>query len=790
MALMLSSATGTVCAQDRLYADEFPLGDVTLLEGPLKKARDLNINTLLKYDCDRLLAPYLKEAGLTPKGKSYPNWDGLDGHVGGHYLTAMAINAATGDKECQKRMEYFISELQACADANAKNHPEWGKGYVGGVPGSDRIWGNFKKGNFGPYYGAWVPFYNIHKMYAGLRDAWVYCGNEQAKQLFLGFCDWAIDLTAELTDAQVERALDTEHGGMNEVLADAYAITGEQKYLDVARRFSHRRLLNPLMQRRDILDNMHANTQVPKVIGFERIAELGGDEAYHTAGAYFWDIVTGERTLAFGGNSRREHFPSKEACQDFVQDIDGPESCNTNNMMKLTEDLHRRNPEARFADYYEVAMFNHILSTQHPEHGGYVYFTSARPRHYRNYSAPNEAMWCCVGTGMENHGKYGQFVYTHHANALYVNLFVASELNWKEKGLKLRQETQFPYAESSRITITQSPNTKQPIPIMVRYPGWVKPGQFSVKVNGKPVSIVTGPASYVTIDRQWKKGDVVDIQFPMHNSVKYLPNMPQYIALMHGPIMLAMKTGTEDLAMLIADDSRFGQLAVGKKLPIDQAPILVNKDVESIANQLQPIAGKPLHFNLTTKMVNEIRNELIPFFELHDSRYMMYWLALSEDSYKDYLTNLAKQEQERQALEARTTDKVQPGEQQPESDHFMETDNSTVGNTNDVFFRDARDGHYFSYLMQTGGKTDLSLRLKYWGVGDWKNPEFDIFVDDALVTTVNLVGKYRTSQFKFEEYPIPAELLKGKKQVRVKFVAKPHKQVGEIYEVRLISNKQ
>ena len=790
MALMLSSATGTVCAQDRLYADEFPLGDVTLLEGPLKKARDLNINTLLKYDCDRLLAPYLKEAGLTPKGKSYPNWDGLDGHVGGHYLTAMAINAATGDKECQKRMEYFISELQACADANAKNHPEWGKGYVGGVPGSDRIWGNFKKGNFGPYYGAWVPFYNIHKMYAGLRDAWVYCGNEQAKQLFLGFCDWAIDLTAGLTDAQVERALDTEHGGMNEVLADAYAITGQQKYLDVARRFSHRRLLNPLMQRRDILDNMHANTQVPKVIGFERIAELGGDEAYHTAGAYFWDIVTGERTLAFGGNSRREHFPSKEACQDFVQDIDGPESCNTNNMMKLTEDLHRRNPEARFADYYEVAMFNHILSTQHPEHGGYVYFTSARPRHYRNYSAPNEAMWCCVGTGMENHGKYGQFVYTHHANALYVNLFVASELNWKEKGLKLRQETQFPYAESSRITITQSPNTKQPIPIMVRYPGWVKPGQFSVKVNGKPVSIVTGPASYVTIDRQWKKGDVVDIQFPMHNSVKYLPNMPQYIALMHGPIMLAMKTGTEDLAMLIADDSRFGQLAVGKKLPIDQAPILVNKDVESIASQLQPIAGKPLHFNLTTKMVNEIRNELMPFFELHDSRYMMYWLALSEDSYKDYLTNLAKQEQERQALEARTTDKVQPGEQQPESDHFMETDNSTVGNTNDVFFRDARDGHYFSYLMQTGGKTDLSLRLKYWGVGDWKNPEFDIFVDDALVTTVNLVGKYRTSQFKFEEYPIPAELLKGKKQIRVKFVAKPHKQVGEIYEVRLISNKQ
>ena len=772
-------------AQDRLYADEFPLSDVTLLDGPLKKARDLNIKTLLQYDVDRLLAPFLKEAGLTPKKPSFPNWDGLDGHVGGHYLTAMAINAATGSEECRKLMEYMISELQACADANAKNHPEWGKGYVGGVPGSDRIWSNYKKGNFGPYYGAWVPYYNIHKMYAGLRDAWVYAGNEQAKKLFLGFCDWAIDLTAGLTDAQVEQTLHTEHGGMNEVLADAYAITGDKKYLDVAKRFSHKRLLLPLSQRQDCLDNMHANTQVPKVVGFERISELSGDEAYHTASAYFWDIVTGERTLAFGGNSRREHFPSKEACKDFVSDIDGPETCNTNNMLKLSEELHRRNPEARYADFYELATFNHILSSQHPEHGGYVYFTSARPRHYRNYSAPNEAMWCCVGTGMENHGKYGQFVYTKKADNLFVNLFVSSELNWKEKDVVVRQETNFPYSETSRLTIAQG---KGQFTLQVRYPGWVKPGQFEVKVNGKPVSIVTGPSSYVAIDRQWKKGDVVEMTFPMHNSIKYLPNLPQYIALMHGPVMLAMKTGTEDLAHLIADDSRFGQLAVGKKLPVDQAPILINNNLEDIANQLKPVAGKPLHFTLSTRMENEIRHELMPFFELHDARYMMYWLALSEDNYKGYLDNLAKQEQERQALEDRTVDKVQPGEQQPESDHFMETDNSFVGNSNDVFYRDANDGHYFSYLLQTGGQTDLSLRLKYWGVGEWKSHEFDILIDDALVTSVNNTGKYRISEFKYETYPIPAEMLKGKKQVRVKFVAKPHKQIGEIYEVRLVKN--
>ena len=751
----------------------------------MKKARDLNIQVLLKYDNDRLLAPFLKEAGLTPKGELYPNWAGLDGHVGGHYLTALAMNAATGSEACRERMEYWISELQRCADANAKNHPEWGKGYVGGVPGSDRIWSNYKKGNFGPYSGAWVPFYNLHKMYAGLRDCWVYCGNEQAKKLFLDFCDWAIDLTSGLTDEQVERTLHTEHGGMNEVLADAYAITGDKKYLDVAKRFSHKRLLLPLEQRQDCLDNLHANTQVPKVVGFERISELSGDEAYHNAASFFWDIVTGERTLAFGGNSRREHFPSKEACKDFVEDIDGPETCNTNNMLKLSEELHRRNPEARYADFYELATFNHILSSQHPEHGGYVYFTSARPRHYRNYSAPNEAMWCCVGTGMENHGKYGQFVYTKIQDNLFVNLFVATQLNWKERGIVVRQETQFPYAETSRISIAEG---KGQFTLQVRYPAWVKPGEFALKVNGQPVSIVTGPSSYVAISRKWKKGDVVDITFPMHNSVKYLPNLPQYIALMHGPIMLAMKTGTEDLVRLIADDSRFGQLAVGKKLPVDQAPILINNNLEDIANQLHPIAGKPLHFTLTTRMENEIRNELMPFFELHDSRYMMYWLALSENSYKGYLDNLAKREQERQALEDRTVDKVQPGEQQPESDHFMETDRSNVGNTNDVFYRDASDGHYFSYLLQTGGQTELSLRLKYWGVGEWKSHEFDILVDDVVVTSVNNTGKYRISEFKYETYPIPAELLKGKKQVRVKFQAKPRKQIGEIYEVRLVKN--
>ena len=786
LALFLLAAAWAVAgqAQDRLYADEFPLGDVKLLDGPLQRARDLNIQTLLQYDCDRLLAPYRIQAGLEPRKKAYPNWDGLDGHVGGHYLAAMAMNAATGNEECRRRMEYMISELQLCADANVKNHPEWGRGYVGGMPDSENIWSKFKKGDFSVYSRAWAPFYNLHKMYAGLRDAWLYCGNEQAKNLFLGFCDWAIDLTAGLSDAQMEQMMGNEHGGMNEVLVDAYAITGDAKYLTVARRFSHRMLLDQMSQRVDRLDNLHANTQVPKAVGFARIAELSGDETFNDAAEFFWDIVTGERSLAFGGNSRREHFPSREACTDFINDIDGPESCNTFNMLRLTEALHRRNPDARYADYYELATFNHILSTQHPGHGGYVYFTPARPRHYRNYSAPNEAMWCCVGTGMENHGKYGQFIYTHKGNALFVNLFVSSELNWREKGVTIRQETGFPYGETSRITIAGG---KGNFPVLVRYPGWVKPGEFTVKVNGKPVEVITGPGSYVTIDRKWKKGDVIDINFPMHSSVKYLPNVPKYVALMHGPILLGMKTGTEDLAHLIADDSRFGQYASGAKLPLDGAPILIDDHIDRIADHLKPVPGKPLHYTLDIKMENPIRNEIQPFFEIHDARYMMYWLTLSEQGYKDYLDGLARAEKERQELEARTVDKVQPGEQQPETDHKMETNGSSTGNNNDVFFRDARNGRFFSYLMQTGGRTDLSLRLQFWGVGEWKTHEFDIFVDDELLTSVNNTGKYRISEFKYETFPIPASMLEGKDQVRVKFVAKPGKQVGEIYGVRLIT---
>ena len=785
--LSIAPALGVV-AQDKLYKDEFPLGDITLLDGPLKHARDLNVQVLLKYDCDRMLAPYRKEAGLQPRKPSYPNWDGLDGHVGGHYLSALAINAATGNEECRKRMEYMISELQLVLDANNQRPEAWCHNYIGGVPNSAKMWTAFSKGDFGPYFGTWAPFYNIHKMYAGLRDAWLYCGNEQAKNLFLKFCDWAVDITRDLNDEQMEKMLGNEHGGMNEVLADAYAITGEQKYLDCARRFSHRMLLVPLENGKDCLDNMHANTQIPKVIGYQRIAELAHDVQYHNASEYFWEIVTRQRSLALGGNSRREHFPTKENCIDYINDIDGPESCNTYNMLKLTEDLNRVKPNGMYGDFYETAMFNHILSAQHPQHGGYVYFTSARPRHYRNYSAPNEAMWCCVGTGMEDHGKYGQFVWTHDKgvkaedDALYVNLFVASELNWKDRKMVIRQQTAFPYAETSVVEVAKGKGT---FILKVRKPSWCE--NFTVKGVGFDADSYE-ENGFVCMKRKWKKGDQVKISMPMHAYIKPMINVPQYVAIMYGPILLGMKTGTEDMRSLIADDSRFGQYAGGKKLPLNKAPILLPKHLNDIAKDLKPISGKPLHFKLGTHMENAIEGELQPFFEIHDSRYMMYWLALGENEYRNYMQKLAAEERESQELEARTVDKVSPGEQQPETDHRMEADATEHGNTEGVFFRDAKDGHFFSYLMQTKGESNLSLQLKFWGQDEWRTSEFDIYIDNQLLTSVNNSHRWRTTQFKTVDYAIPSEFVKGKEEVRVKFVAHKGKQVGQIYGVRLVKN--
>ncbi len=771
-------------AQHKLYNNEFSLADVKLLDGPFLHARDLNIKVLLEYDVDRLLAGYRKEAGLPAKAKIFPNWDGLDGHVAGHYLSALAMNyAATGNAECKKKMDHILTELKACQDAHAVNNPAWAKGYAGAVPNGKKIWSTLQHGDFAAYRAAWVPWYNVHKMYAGLRDAWMYTGNKEAKEIFLKFCDWGINITAALTDTQMQSMLDIEQGGMNEVFADAYEMTSNKKYLTAAKRFSHRMLLDAMAVKNDNLDNKHANTQVPKAIGFERIGELANDNTYKTAGNFFWQTVTTKRSLAFGGNSRREWFPSITASTDFVNDVEGPESCNSYNMLKLTENLFRVTPLAKYADYYERTLYNHILSTQHPENGGYVYFTPARPRHYRVYSSPNEGMWCCVGSGMENHGKYSQFIYTHSNDSLFVNLFVASELNWKANKVKIKQQTLFPYEEQTKLTITEG-NAR--FALMIRYPSWVGEGQLKILVNGKSIAFVNHPSSYVAVKRLWKKGDQVSIILPMQNTIEHMPNVPNYIALMHGPILLGAKTGTEDLAGLVAGDGRWAHIAGGKKLPVDKAPVIIEDNITGIGTKLKPVPGKPLNYTITDiKMVNQEQLVLQPFYTIHDARYMMYWMALSNDGYRTYLDSLAIIEKQKLDLAKRTIDFVAPGEQQPEADHLIQKQKSNAGNSLDEFWRDAREDGFFSYQMATNNEKGLLLNVRYWGA-EWGNRKFEIYIDDEKLVTEDNTGRWNQSVFQNIEYAIPDSMIEGKKQVRVKFQALKGNTAGAVYYVRLV----
>ena len=759
-------------SQDLLYSDMFPLGDVQLLGGPLKERQDLNAETLLSYDTDKLIAPFYEEAGMRPKATKFSNWAGLDGHVLGHYLSALAMHFAdTGDELIKQRLEYVLSELKTIQDYNSRDNNF--KGYISGVPNGKQMWLKFKSGNAGAQNGYWVPWYNIHKLYAGLRDAYIYAGYEQAKTMFLALCDWGLTITGGLNDNAMESMLGTEHGGMAEVYADAYALTKQDKYLKEAKRWSHKWLLNAMAANNDNLTNVHANTQVPKVVGFARIAELTGDQTYVKGSEYFWDRVVNKRSIAIGGNSISEHFPSFDNHKKYVEEREGPESCNTYNMLKLTERLFNMDHSAKQADFYERALFNHILSTIHPKHGGYVYFTPARPRHYRVYSKVNAAMWCCVGSGMENPAKYNQFIYTKDESSLYVNLFAASLLNWKGKGVKIKQETEFPKGESAKFTVTGSGS----FDMKIRHPYWVKEGEFKVIVNGDTVVKKSDPSSYVSAGKSWKSGDVIEVLFPMYTHVEELPNVSDYVALMHGPIVLSAKTGTANLNGLVADDGRWSHIASGALESLDQAPMLASKK-EDIPSKVEPVKGEPMHFKAPYLFAAKKDANLLlePFYEVHDAR----------------LERLKKEQEEALALDEKTVDKVAPGEQQPEVDHKMKIENSTSGTANGEFYRDAGkcsggDGGLISYEFETNSEDSLSLMVRYWG-NEGCTRIFDINIDDEKLTTETISNRWNKNEFVNVTYPIPDNMVKGKKIVRISFTATSG-MVGGLYGVRLLRNK-
>ncbi len=758
-----------------------PLQAVRLLEGsPFATAVAANREYLLALDTDRLLAPFRREAGLPAKAQSYGNWEsiGLDGHTAGHYLSALAHMIAAGadtpDGQLRRRLTYMLGELRACQDA-------FGDGYLGGVPGSRELWRAISGGDVAAINKKWVPWYNVHKTFAGLRDAYLEAEDQQARDLLVRLGDWCVALTSHLSDEQMQRMLDQEHGGMNETLADLHAITGDAKYLAAAKRFNHHAVLDPLIAQQDQLTGKHANTQIPKVVGLERIATLTGDKAAESGARFFWENVTGRRSVAFGGNSVSEHFNDPKDFHGLLGHREGPETCNTYNMLRLTEQLFAAGPSAAYADYYERALYNHILASINPQHPGYVYFTPIRPAHYRVYSEVENSFWCCVGTGMENPGKYGEFIYARAADGLYVNLFIASELTAPELGLVLRQETAFPDEESSRLTLKlAAPRT---FTLHVRVPGWVGQGAFSIKINGEAVTVDAKPSSYVPLRREWDNGDRVELALPMRTTVEQLPDKSPWYAILRGPLVLAAPSGTWDQIGLRADDSRMAHVAAGPVLPFDKAPSLLADAATIPAKVVADPASGPLHFRLID-IVEPAAPQgvpLVPFFRLHDSRYQMYWETTTRESLAARKEQLTAAERALAAREAATLDRVSPGEQQPEVEHAYRGEETESGLHNG---RHWRHGKMIEYTLNTRGEKNVTLSVTYSGSDSGR--QFDIFANGVLVATQDLVAE-RIGEFVDKQYALPAAALASAPdgRITVRFVAKKVL-AGGLFDVRLL----
>lgn len=596
-----------------LQIETFDLSDVTLLSGPFKHAMENDEKYILELNPDKLLAPFFESAGLKPKAKDYGGWENRStkGHTLGSYLSAVSMMyAATGNKKLLKRVNYIVKELKTCQNASQN-------GYVGGVPGGEDYWNKIKNGTLHvktfQINGVGVPWYNLHKTFMGLRDAYWYAHNDEAKKVLIKLGDWAVDLTSHLSEAQFEKMIQSEYGGMNEALADIYEITGKKRYLHLARRFNDQDVFRPLQQGVDSLAGLHVNTNIPKVIGAARQYELDGSSQMKDVADNFWRDVTGHRIYVNGEMGSGEYFGKKGQLHNRLTKNAG-ETCNIFNMLKLTRHLMQWNPEAAYVDYYERALYNDILASQDPKTGMMTYFISMKPGFFKTFSQPFDSFWCCVCTGMENHAKYGKVIYMHKDDSLYVNLFVHSKLNWKEKGVTVEQDTRFPEQQKSTLKLSMD-HSRQMI-LKIRRPYWAKEG-FAVKVNGKTVQKVGQPTSYVPISRTWHDGDKVEVTLPMKLHVEPMATDSSKFAVMDGPIVLAGKLGGAIPMPYAKEPGDFfnmpavsvPQLAVGDK-PVDE--------------WMKPVPGKPLHFKTVGVGVpNDVK--LAPFYEVNHQHYTIYW---------------------------------------------------------------------------------------------------------------------------------------------------------------------
>jgi DUF1680 family protein len=616
---ILQSSEAQARERARMKALPFEMQQVRLLDGPFKDAMLRSQKYLLSLDADRLLHMFRVTAGLPSSAKPYGGWEGpkveLRGHSLGHYLSGCALMyASTGDERFKSKAKSIVAEL----DRVQKAMPSRGfhEGYLSAFPEElfDRVDAAQR---------VWAPYYTMHKIMAGLFDVYQHCGNKEALDIFVKLADWVKFRVDRLSDEQQQRALDTEFGGMMEVLENLYAITGDPEHLRIAREFDHRKIFDPLADGKDPLNGLHANTQIPKAIGAARDYELTGEKRYYDVARFFWQRVAHHRSYVIGGNSDGEMFFPPETFSKHLS-TRSTETCNTYNMLKLTRHIFAWEPSAEAMDFYERGLYNQILASQDPSSGMVTYYIPLRPGSYKTYSTPEDSFWCCVGTGMENHAKYGDTIYFRNDTSLFVNLFIASELDWKEKGLVVRQETRFPEEDTTRLIFEAKKAV--PLAVKIRYPSWAKSG-VKLKINGENSAVKSIPGSYFTVERTWKNGDLVEISFPMSIQVEGMPDNSKLAAILYGPIVLAGDLGTEGLA----NARRYGPNAPEMaKMPAVEIPSLIC-DPKEISTKLKPEPGETLVFR-TDGIGSPSDVVLVPFYRVFEQRYTVYWNFQSPNS--------------------------------------------------------------------------------------------------------------------------------------------------------------
>ncbi len=767
-ALIILSAAGALSASAIKNvipeaAHPLPLSAVRLTGGPLKHAQDLDAAYLLKLEPDRMLAYFFIRAGLPAKAKPYGGWDGdgknLTGHIAGHYLSAVSYMwAATGDARFKDRADYLVRELKVVQDKN-------GNGYLGALAGGQEKFAEVARGDIRSsgfdLNGMWSPFYTLHKLFAGLRDAYRFTGNRTALDLEVKFAAWAESVLAGLDDAQTQKMLNTEFGGMNEVLADLYADTGDARWLKLSYRFEHRAVLQPLKRHQDPLAGIHGNTQVPKVMGNLARYAYTGDPADGYAAAYFWDQIVQHHSFATGGHGKDEYFGPADRLSDQV-DGRTAETCNVYNLIKMERALFALWPDDHYVEFQERALFNHILGSMDPEDGRTCYMVPVGRGVQHEYQDMERDFTCCVGSGMESHALHAYGIYYESGDRLWVNLYAPSTADWKAAGVKLTMATDFPEGESASLELAlASPRT---LTLSLRRPAWAGEG-FAVTVNGEAVKALPAPGSFVEIHRAWKTGDKVALTLPKALHLEPTPDNPRRVAILWGPLVLAGDLGPEDT---------FQAWKPGA------VPVFVAAE-RPVADWLKSVPGEPGKFR--TEGVGRDREvDFVPFYRLHRRTYAVYWDLFTPKEWEAKAAEYAADRVQEGKLAAATVAFVQPGKMQPERD-FNQQGEATWPDR--VMGRPGRRGtKWFSFDLPVDPAYPLVLVATYCA-DEWRKRTFDILVDGTRVGQ-QVIEQRGLPRFYDVEYAVPPELIKGKTKVTVRFEATNGNEIGAVFGVRII----